>query len=235
MKNIKTVLFDLDGTLLPMDADRFTSIYFDEMGAHFKAHTHPDIVKKNIWQATKAMVMSTDKVSNEKVFWKAFKEITNNDPNFSEEHFEAFYETGYQKTKDATSVSQAMIEAVRKLKEKNIEVVVATNPLFPRKAIHDRIQWAGFEPSDFTYITSFEESNYCKPQIFFYQELLEIMNRNPEECLMVGNDCQEDLIAGKLGIKTWLITDCIINREEGEPKADYKGTAEDFLAFAEKM
>ena len=33
-----------------------------------------------------------------------------------------------------------------------------------------------------------------------------------EDCLMVGNDVGEDMIAATLGMKVFLLTDCLINQ-----------------------
>jgi hypothetical protein len=47
-----------------------------------------------------------------------------------------------------------------------------------------------------------------------------------------GYDVQEDLVAGKLGIKTFLIRDNIIHRTDEQIYADYIGYYDDFLNFA---
>ena len=99
------------------------------------------------------------------------------------------------------------------LKEKGIRVVLATNPLFPSIATENRIRWAGLQPEDFEYFTTFENSHYCKPNLDYYQEILEKRSLKPEECLMVGNDVGEDMITEQLGMKTFLLTDCLINKE----------------------
>jgi hypothetical protein len=52
---------------------------------------------------------------------------------------------------------------------------------------------------------------------------------------MVGNDVQEDLIAGKIGIKTFLIKDYMIHRTEEEIISDYIGSYEDFYKFVEEL
>ena len=38
-----------------------------------------------------------------------------------------------------------------------------------------------------------------------YKELLKNINKIPSECLMIGNDKVNDMVAGQLGIKTFLI------------------------------
>lgn len=235
MKTIKTFLFDLDGTLLPMDMDKFTEIYFYEMGKCFYGIIDPKHLAKSVWESTKVMVANTEKRTNEEVFWEDFKERLGEQSVALEEQFMKYYNNGFKKVQASTSESKAMIEAVKQLKDKGYEVVVATNPLFPRQAIHDRIRWAGFEPEDFRYVTSFEEHHYCKPQIQYYEELLANLGRKPEECMMVGNNVQEDMVAGKLGLKTWLVTDCLINHTGEDYVVDYEGTADEFQKFSSRM
>ena len=96
--------------------------------------------------------------------------------------------------------------------EKGIRVVLATNPLFPSVATENRIRWAGLRPEDFAYFTTYENSRYCKPNLDYYREILEKLSLKPEECLMVGNDVGEDMVAEQMGMKTFLLTDCLINK-----------------------
>lgn len=98
-----------------------------------------------------------------------------------------------------------------------------------------RIGWAGLNPEDFVYISSFEKNKFCKPHLDFYKEVLEANQLNPEDVLMVGNDAQEDLSVQALGIKTYLITNHLINRQETLPYTNYKGSYEDFLSFVQGL
>jgi len=99
-------------------------------------------------------------------------------------------------------------------------VVLATNPLFPSVATKNRIRWAGLDPEDFEYFTTFENSHYCKPNLDYYREIMDKLYLKPEECLMVGNDTQEDMVAEQLGMKVFLLTDCLINKA-GEDISQY--------------
>jgi FMN phosphatase YigB (HAD superfamily) len=128
-----------------------------------------------------------------------------------------------------------MKESVKILKDKGYDIIIATNPLFPQKAIHHRVNWAGFNPEEFLYISTFEQNHYCKPQINYYKEVLEHTGKDAKDCIMVGNDVQEDLIASKLGMKTYLITDNLLHRTEEEIQSDYIGTYEDFLNFVKEL
>jgi FMN phosphatase YigB (HAD superfamily) len=126
-------------------------------------------------------------------------------------------------------------ESVSILKLKGYTVVLATNPLFPEKAIHHRIRWAGFEPEDFSYISTFEKNHYCKPELKYYEEILKDIDKKPYDCLMVGNDVEEDIIAKKLGLTTYLITNNILHRTDEEIITDYSGEYEDFYKFASEL
>ena len=91
-------------------------------------------------------------------------------------------------------------------------VALATTPLFPAIATHSRARWAGLNPEDFDLITTYENSRHSKPNPAYYQDVIEALGVKPEECVMVGNDVDEDMIAEKLGIKVFLLTDCLINK-----------------------
>lgn len=232
---IKTILFDLDGTMLPLNLDKFIKIYFAAMGKKFHDLIDAETLAKYIMTATEAMVKDTEYRTNETVFMEKFGQLIQSDLSIYQKRFDEFYDCEFFETK-ATVVNMPLIQdSVNLLKDKGYEIVIATNPLFPEKAIHHRIRWSGFEPDNFIYITSYEKNHYCKPQLHFYKELLEEIGRNPQECLMVGNDVQEDMIAGKLGIQTYLITDFMIHRTQEPIDATYQGAYSDFYRFVQAL
>ena len=232
---IDTILFDLDGTLLPLDIDKFTEIYFNEMGHMFKDMIEPKLLVKYIWAATQEMVANIEYKTNEEVFMKKFSELIGGDITEYQTQFDDFYDTLFHKTREAVQSQSVIKDSVDILKAKNYKLVIATNPLFPRKAILHRIEWAGLDPKDFIYITSYENNHYCKPQLHFYQEILDVIGKKPEQCMMVGNDVQEDLVAARLGTKTFLVEDNIINRSNMEIISDYRGTYQELFQFVEAL
>lgn len=231
---IDTVLFDLDGTLLPLDMQKFTEVYFHEMGYMFMDMIDPKLLGKYIWTATKEMIENTEYKTNEEIFMNKFSELIGGDITTYRERFDNFYDTLFHKAREIVQSQPIIKESIAILKEKNYKLVVATNPLFPRKAIHHRIEWAGLDLKDFIYITSYEDNHYCKPQLHFYREVLDIIGKKPEQCLMVGNDVQEDLIAHDIGIETYLIKNHMINRTKEAIKSTYEGDYEDFYNFVKK-
>jgi FMN phosphatase YigB (HAD superfamily) len=232
---LNTILFDLDGTLLPMNMNLFEKIYFEELAKDFADIMSPKELAKNIWSSTKIMVENTEHKTNEEIFMTDFTTRMNMELPILQKRFDAFYDTRFFKIKKSVIDIDSIKESVKILKAKGYTVALATNPLFPEKAIHHRIRWAGFEPEDFSYISTFEKNHYCKPQLKYYEEILKDIKKNSEDCLMVGNDVQEDLIAKKLGMKTYLITNNLLHRTDEEIITDYTGEYEDFYEFVKNL
>ena len=226
-----TILFDLDGTILPLDMEKFMSIYFGEICKSFGHLYEPKILTENIMKSTKVMLENDGTITNEEAFVASFKEFVGDKFEECWEIFNNFYDNDFQKTREATSENECIRNSVKLLKEKGYTLVLATNPLFPYKAVEHRIKWNGLEASDFVHITTFENNRYCKPQIEYYKEILNDIGKKPEDCMMVGNDEVEDMVAGKLGIKTFLIEDCIIKRENAVDEPDYRGDYKTFYEF----
>ena len=124
---------------------------------------------------------------------------------------------------------------ISELKGRGHRVAVATNPLFPLKANERRLAWAGLLLSDFEYCTCYENSVYCKPKLEYYKGILDILGVSPEECIMVGNDVREDMVARELGMGVFLITDYIINVENQDINVFPHGSWEDFREYIEKI
>lgn len=230
---INTFLFDLDGTLLSMDMKLFEKLYFSSISEKLSDLIEPKELINNIWASTNAMIQNLEYKTNEEVFMGDFQKRIEGDLEIYKERFNRYYDTDFIKTRAAVLENKLIIKSVKILKEKGYKTVVATNPIFPMKAIEQRIRWAGFEPDDFEYISNYENNHYCKPQLQFYDEILRDINKDASECIMVGNDVQEDLVAGKMGIKTFLIKNHLIHRTREEINPDYIGSYEDFYKFVE--
>ena len=70
---ITTVLFDLDGTLLPMDQMRFVEVYLELLAKKLAPFDYdPQALGQAIWQGTRAMMKNTGEKTNETVFWDTF-------------------------------------------------------------------------------------------------------------------------------------------------------------------
>lgn len=236
LNGVDTFLFDLDGTLLPMETDEFTRLFFKEISKVFSDLIEPKRLIKYVWVATKDMLNNDGQRTNQEVFMDSFAKLVGKDKILIyKERFDAFCDDIFLNIRQCAKNVPCMRESVCILKEKGYDIVIATNPLFPRKAIVHRIQWAGFKPEDFIYISCYENNRFCKPNIAFYQEILKDIGKRPEQCIMVGNDVQEDLVVASLGMKTYLITNYLIHRSDEPIECTYKGSYEDFYEFVKQL
>ena len=209
----KTVFFDLDGTLLPMDQDVFIKAYFGLLAKKLAPHGYrSEPLLQAIWQGIGAMVSNDGSRSNEEAFWAKFCELLGEHCRADEPIFVDFYTHEFQQVAEVCGKTAAAAETLRLCKDLGADVVLATNPLFPAVATESRIRWAGLERSDFRHVTTYENSSFCKPNSAYYREILEKLDLRAEDCLMVGNDATEDLAAAELGLPVFLLTDCLINK-----------------------
>lgn len=113
-----------------------------------------------------------------------------------------------------------------------LKTALAANPIFPETATVSRMEWAGLEPSDFELYTTYENIGYCKPNPDYYREIINRLDAKPEETLMVGNDVEEDMEAGlSAGLKVFLLTDCLINRERRDINQYPRGSFEQLMEY----
>ncbi len=211
-KRITTVLFDLDGTLLPMDAEVFTKAYFSEIAKKaVPLGYEPKAVIDGIWSATKKMMANDGSKTNIDVFWENFCDVMGESSMALKEHFDSFYVEEFNNVKGSTLENANARKLIDGLKAKGIEIIVATNPVFPLDGNLTRLSWVDLKKDDFMFITAYENSSFCKPSPSYYKEILDKTGKKAEECIMVGNDVREDMAAVQAGMDTYLVTDCLIN------------------------
>lgn len=231
---MKTVLFDLDGTLLPMDQEAFTKGYFKLLAAKLAPYGYePKPLIDAIWAGTAAMVKNNGKQLNETVFWDCFSQIFGERVFADRAVFEEFYAVDFQQVRGYCGYNSEAAKAVARIKALGYQVVLATNPIFPAIATESRTRWAGLEPEDFALYTTYENIGYCKPNPEYYREILRRLNAAPEDCLMVGNDAIEDVAAQETGMQVFLLTDCLINKDGKDISTYPRGSFADLLHFIE--
>lgn len=229
---IRAVLFDLDGTLLPMDQDEFTKGYFGLLAKKLAPLGYePKGLVDAIWAGTKAMVENDGRTTNEIAFWNRFGEIYGLKSTGDMAFFDEFYRVEFQETKSFCGCNPKAAETVKQVKALGLRVALATNPIFPATATESRIRWAGLEPGDFEFYTTYENTNTCKPNPEYYREAAHRLGLPPEECLMVGNDVTEDMVARTVGMSVFLLTDCLINKEREDINQFPRGSFEQVIAF----
>ncbi len=231
---MKAILFDLDATLLPMDQDLFIKEYFASLNRFFiRNKGTSQLALQAVMEGTQRMLMNQGDKTNEEVFWEAYSSILGKEAASDKALLEKFYENEFDELKQFCHKENQVKALIQNLKQKNKILIIASNPVFPLVAQKKRMQWAGVSPQDFAYITSYENSKYCKPKLKYYEEILIQFHLKAEDCLMVGNDVSEDMVSKELGIDVFLITDHLINRNKEDITLYPHGNFEQLLRYIE--
>ncbi|MBQ2696996.1 MAG: HAD family hydrolase [Clostridia bacterium] len=231
----KAILFDLDGTLLPMDYDEFSKGYFHLLTKTAAPYGYePKSFLSAMMQGVEAIVKNDGKVKNATVFWNVFAGILGEKIRELDPVFDNFYETEFHKAKAFTGENPLAKKAVYLAKEKAEKVVLATNPLFPESAVSSRLSWVGLSPEDFDLVTDYDSIGFCKPNPAYFSKIVETLNLSPNECLMIGNNTAEDIKAATAaGLACYLVTDCLI--ADGPLPDCEKGTFNELLTFLNSL
>ena len=233
--SLKMILFDLDGTLLPMDQDVFVKGYFKSLTARLMPYGFESgELIDSIWHGIAAMVKNDGSRNNETAFWADFLHRHGQKGQDAEPAFRTFYEEEFDQARVFCGYNAEAAAAVERLKEAGYRVALATNPIFPEVAQKIRLRWAGLEPETFELITTYESIGLSKPNPAYYKEVARRLGVEPEECLMVGNDVSEDMVARNIGMQVFLLTDCLINTEGKDLSAYPRGSFPELLDFVLK-
>lgn len=236
--SIKHILFDLDGTLLPMVQDEFVKFYMPLLAkSYMNAGVSLDPKKfiGAVWAGYEAMVKNDGSCTNREAFWSYIEPELPIPTEESEKIALNFYADEFNQAICTTKPNPVSNQIVKRAKERGFETYLATNPVFPRCATMNRIRWAGLDAEDFKVITTYETCTYCKPNPEYFRGILEEFSLDPSECLMVGNDVAEDLSIRSLGVKTYLVTDTMENKENLPIDTEYMGTLDELLKFMETI
>lgn len=220
---IKAILFDLDDTLLGNATDSFMAGYFRLLSDYARPIMDSDEFIKRLRSATQLTIRNNDpSLTNAEVFWHNFLESTGLQRDDLEQFFMAFYATEFPSLRSQTTVVPAAEVVVGQSMDRGLDVVIATNPLFPQTAIDQRLDWAGVPVTRFPYalVTSYENMHAAKPNPAYYREIVQRIGLQPAEVLMVGDNWINDITAaGSIGAHTFWIASPDAPRPDATPIA----------------
>jgi FMN phosphatase YigB (HAD superfamily) len=207
----EAVLFDLDDTLLGNPMDSFLPAYFRALTRYLDHLVPPERLIADLMRATKAMNANHSReLTNEEAFASVFYPLLGQDRSIVESAFERFYRQEFPKLRGMTRRRPEARSLVASALEQGMQVAVATNPMFPRIAVEERLAWAGVpvEELDYTLVTTYENMHATKSHLAYYGEILERLGRRPGECLMVGDSWEMDIApASSVGIRVYWVTE----------------------------
>jgi FMN phosphatase YigB (HAD superfamily) len=147
---LDAILFDLDGTLLPMDYDVFTKGYLDLLSDAVSPYGYKkEQLLGAMWKGVGAMVKNNGAETNKDVFWRVFFGLLGEDSYNDIPKFDEFYTKGFHGAKVFTQPNGRAKELLEAARAKAKKVVLATNPFFPRVAVQARLEWCGLSDVDF--------------------------------------------------------------------------------------
>lgn len=233
---ITTILFDLDGTLLPLEQENFAKTYVIMFAKKMAHHGYdPERFVRTLLTCTTAVSKNDGSLSNEEVVWNVFRTELGQRIEADRDIMDEFYRTDFEKLRSVCGYDPDAARIVRKLKNDGFRVALATMPVFPAVATEARIIWAGLTVDDFEYITTYENSRSGKPSEAYYNEVCSVLGVKPEECLMVGNDTCDDMLAERVGMKVFLLTNCLYNKENKDISLYKKGGFAELEEFISRI
>ena len=232
---IKCLLFDLDDTLLINDNKAFGEHYFAALTALMRPYIAPDVFIRAINDAVQAMYHNDgSQGTNADVFERVFFSTVDCSPDVIMPIFEHYYSHDFNRLQAYTQRDPDARRAVAWAFEHDLQVVIATQPFFPRAAVEARLRWADVAASEFDYalITSFETMSASKPNPLYFKFITSRLGLKPEDCCMIGDSLDTDMPAGAWGFRTfWVQRNAVI--ENNQVQVDGQGTLGNLISWLE--
>ncbi len=204
---VRGVLFDLDNTLVTIDVDAFVEAYSEAMaravlpgeaerglavmmGASYRLLSVPDAPETNRERLLGALAADLGLPAEE--LWQRIETAS------------AAILPGLSRL--AAPIPGAAW-AVREARARGLRVALATNPIYPRSVVVGRMAWAGLDARDVDVIACLEECRSTKPHPAHFRELAAALGLGPDQCLMVGDDPDQDLPARATGMAVHMVGD----------------------------
>jgi FMN phosphatase YigB (HAD superfamily) len=229
---VRGVLFDLDGTLLQVEMREFIPAYIEGLAKHFPDVPDPAAFGRAIKDSIRALLASEEGVfNNEQFFLAVLGRQLGLDAALCGERLARYCANGMAGLETLVRPLALARDILARCFERGLKVVVATNPVFPRPLVEARLRWAQIADFPFDYVTTFDNSRYCKPHPGYFRDVLGQLGLAPEECVMVGNDTEHDLGARSAGIPTFLVDTWLLDRANGHYVTDFRGGHLDLFRF----
>jgi FMN phosphatase YigB (HAD superfamily) len=225
-QSIRAILFDLDGTLLDNDMEVFLPPYFEMLTARMAPFVPREHFLDHLMRATDAMMANDGRATNEEAFAAAFYPLNGHLREELEPVFAEFYAEDFPKLQRYTQRKPHARPVVAQAFDLGCDVIIATNPLFPATAVQQRLAWAGVDDYAYRLVTTYENSRAAKPNLRYFEDILETIGQPAEAALVVGDE-DMDMVAGHLGCPTFLVPGSRTNLAPTTPEVTYRGTLAD--------
>lgn len=236
LSGVEAIFFDLDGTLIQVEMRDYIPAYIKGLSALFAPQVPPELFGQVMKACIRSLILEGEqRSSNEKSLLDALERHLCLKETLFREGLERFCSAGLRALEPLVSPSPLARPILQACFDRGLEVVIATNPVFPKAVVEARLEWAGLRDFPYRLVTALENSRFCKPNPGYFADLLEVVGCEARQCLMVGNDTEHDLAARRLGIPTFLLDTWLIDRTAGDFCADYRGGHPELLSLVESL
>jgi FMN phosphatase YigB (HAD superfamily) len=206
---VTLLLIDLDDTLLGNPMDSFLPAYLKGLAERMASVTDPQKLVQSLLAATNHMVTDArpDQTLEEKFDSRFFPALGLRRPEV-QFFIDTFYQEDFPRLAALTVTIPAAKNLVQQALARAYQVAVATNPLFPRTAIHQRLAWSGLPVDEvpFALVPSYETFHFAKPNPAYFAEFLAQLGWPEGPVVMVGDDPENDIdSARQLGLPVFWI------------------------------
>lgn len=196
-KQLKHIFFDMDDTIWDFEknSERVLIKLFEEHNLQDKLqndfYTYFVAYKKKnneLWQLYNTKKITKDELRKRR-FHETFLQFGYNDFDLSYFISEAYI----QQSPYGTVLKKGAIELLTKLKDA-YQLHVITNGF--KEVQHTKLQQCALDPY-FEHIIISEDIGYNKPDVRIFREAERLANTNREECLMIGDNFNTDIVGAK--------------------------------------
>jgi FMN phosphatase YigB (HAD superfamily) len=235
-KQMKPILlFDLDNTLLFNDINTFLGGYLKALGKHLSYKIAPERMIRELMAGTDQMIQKRMPAGTlEETFDSHFYPGIGIPKSELIGSIHRFYGDIFPSLQPLTRLRPEAVQLIETAFAEEFPVVVATNPLFPRRAILHRLEWAGVPTNKFPFslVTSYESFHFAKPNPAYYAEILAQLGFPDRPALMIGNSFEDDILpASILGIPGFFLTDEKVQFPQGLHPLTRQGTFDEILPW----
>lgn len=233
-----TILFDLDDTLLKNSMGNFLPAYFHSLSSHLNHLVPVEKVPEGILKGTEVMMTQASPLKTlEENFDGFFYPYLGLKKADLHQTIVDFYENKFPSLREKTQQINGIPSLMKKLLADGNKIIIATNPLFPKRAVEHRLAWAGLSPSEFNFdlITSFENFHFAKPDPAFIAEALAQIGWPDYPVVFIGNDWEMDIKPAEiLGIPTFYLGKPL-NNQEGRHSLSTNGDHDDITNWIDSV
>jgi len=175
----------------------FQPAYLKALGKHLSRYFSPEKMVHELLAATQKMISNNQPDQTlEEVFDSNFYPALGVSKQNLRLEIDCFYAEVFPTLRHLTAPRPDAQKLIDMALRKGWRLVVATNPLFPKTAILQRLEWAGFSANEvpFDLIPSYETFHFAKPNPAYFAEVLAQLGAPTEPAIMIGNDFEMDIL-----------------------------------------